>query len=87
MSKHRFRRGHSTYICQLCHKETRDTNGEEASGLCLRCYQISEWENLHSDDDHEGEFHKCEVCLPFLTMAELVDHLPYFIGEKSYPTI
>jgi len=86
MTKRNFARGHSTYICQVCHKETRDTNGEEDAGLCLLCYQLNEWENLHSDEDHGIDFEHCEECQYQMTKEE-INHVAYYIGGKSYPTI
>lgn len=87
MPKRHFHRGDTTYFCHACHRETRDTGrGEEHTGLCWSCYQINEIENLHLDEDHEAEFQTCEECKPYMTEA-LTKQLPYYMGEKSYPTI
>lgn len=89
MPKKRFTRGQSTYICQICHRETRDTGkGERHTGLCWKCMSIAEQENAHLDGDHEElEFRHCATCLVNLAADNLLDHLPYFTGEKSFPTI
>jgi hypothetical protein len=55
-------------------------------GICLLCYQLSEWENLHIDEDHEASFEGCMECLPHLSARE-IKHLPYYLGDLSYPTI
>ena len=90
MPKRYFSRGQSTYICHVCHKETRDTGrgegGAEGTGLCYLCFELAGYENLHSDEDHDGEFHLCPTCTSEFTPA-MTAHLPYFTGEKSYPTI
>ena len=87
MPKRHFSRGQSTYFCHVCHKQTRDTGrGEVGTGLCYLCFELAGWENLHSDEDHDGEFADCKECVPQLSEAE-TKHLPYFTGEKSYPTI
>lgn len=88
MPKRRFSLGESTYFCHACHKETRDTGrGEAGTGLCWLCYQINEIENLHLDEDHEPEFQHCLKCHINIGHAGLLDHLPYYLGEKSFPTI
>lgn len=77
-----------TYICYGCHKETRDTGrGEGGTGLCWNCYQINEIENLHLDEDHVPSFGACVTCKKQIGEAGLIAHLPYYLGEKSYPTI
>jgi hypothetical protein len=79
--------GNPTYICQGCHKETRDTGrGEAGTGLCWKCYQINEQDNEHCDD-HPGDFSTCPICRQALEKLGLLKHLPYYLGEKSYPTI
>jgi hypothetical protein len=40
-----------TYVCVMCGKRTRNTNtGEAGTGLCKKCYQQCEQENLESDE-------------------------------------
>ena len=88
MTKQRhFSRGQATYHCHVCHKHTRDTGqGEVGTGLCYLCFELAGYENLHSDEDHEGELSTCKICTGEFTPA-MTNHLPYFNGEKSYPTI
>ncbi len=41
-----------TYVCVICGKRTRNTNtGEAGTGLCKKCYQQCEQENLESDEE------------------------------------
>ena len=87
MFKRHFSREESTYFCQLCHRETRDTRGEAGVGLCALCFELSEHENRHIDEDHEATFgSSCMECFPHLSDKQ-IKHIPYFLGEKSYPTI
>jgi hypothetical protein len=87
MPERHFQRGESTYFCYACHKETRDTGrGEHGTGLCHLCYTLSELENYHLDYDHEPEFALCKECRDAMTISQ-INQLPYYLGEKSYPTI
>lgn len=83
--KRHFSHGEATYFCHACHKETRDTGrGEAGTGLCWSCYEINEIENLHLDEEHFYEFGVCQECA---FTPKQRKHLPYYLGEKSYPTI
>ena len=42
----RFRRGESTYKCQVCGRATRNTGGDEGNTrLCFQCYELAGIEN------------------------------------------
>lgn len=54
MANKTFRRGQSTYICNCCGRNTRDTHGEGHTQNCYDCYELAGWENHLSDNGEEG---------------------------------
>jgi len=64
MKKHnRFEKGSGVYVCACCGKKTRATDQDSAGvGLCHLCYEVAGFENMHSDDGHEGILQDCEIC-------------------------
>jgi hypothetical protein len=67
-------------ICSICQKRPigsgngSDPRHAKTMGYCAPCLEEAEWENMHSDDDHEGdatdeEKAGCWICFPELNRA------------------
>lgn len=87
----RFKKGSGVYKCIHCQHETRETGqGESQFEMCAPCFEISSIENMHSDDDHEGEVYGCLECRSLMTPKALA-HLGVFykgnIQQADMPRI
>lgn len=49
MNKH-FRRGQSTFTCNICGRLSRDTGDNGQHELCPDCYELAGLDNMHNDD-------------------------------------
>lgn len=47
--RRRFARGSGVYTCRVCHRRTRDTQGEAGCELCRNCYNLGGLENQVND--------------------------------------
>lgn len=73
MALKNFRRGETTYICQVCKKNTRNVGGDEAGcRLCLDCFNLAGIENGLSDNGMEYfQDYAKEVAEIFIRRPEL----------------
>lgn len=45
-----FKRGQSTFNCNICGRLTRDTGDNGQHELCPDCYELAGLDNMHNDD-------------------------------------